>query len=424
MVNKRLQILIVTESLPYPLTSGGKICLFNFVDYLRKFHDFTIIIPSDSSETAKHKADLKTLWPEVQLECIEESSPLSTTTPSVFIAKALRFLARKITGNKIDQEMPDYKLDFTDSFKAHSIKFISALKTISNSKNFDIIQIQYTRNLNLLSVLPSKPKKIFEQIESQFDVMKDYAKTKNIEQDYADYLVKNSEFLENAYINAYDAVFTLNEKDSAYFRSVLKNPKIFTTPFGVLDRDIAVNPFSGFAAKKIVFSGNESHYPNLDALEWYLSEVQPKVFKELKLILHITGKWSEETKLRLIKICPHIKFEGFLDDYPSFLKDSIMIVPIRIGGGGLRTKILYALANRVPVVSTGIGAFGIEGKHLEHFLISDTGKAFFEAIKDLSTDKEKTTRIINNASAIIEEKYSQTKTSELRHKLYLEILSK
>lgn len=421
--NKRLQILIVTESLPYPLTSGGKICLFNFVDYLRKWHDFTIVTPSYTPETAVQKNQLKVMWPDVQLECVDVSVPIQKPTLSSFLAKGLRFMAGKINSGQAVREDADHKLDFTDSFKPHSVKFISALKTISHSKTFDIIQIQFTRNLNLLSILPSQPKKIFEQIESQFDVMKDYAKTKKLDETYSNYVVRNSEFLENAYINAFDAVFTLNEKDSEYFRSVHSKPSIYTTPFGVLDKDIPKNPSVTFVAKKIVFSGNESHYPNLDALEWYLKEVQPKVFEKLELTLHITGTWSNETKTRLTKVCSHIKFEGFIEDYQSFLQGSIMIVPIRIGGGGLRTKILYAMANRVPVVSTSIGAFGIEGNHLEHFCISDSGSAFFEALQVLATDQNKAAQIINNAATLISERYSQSKTSELRNKLYFDILT-
>jgi glycosyltransferase involved in cell wall biosynthesis len=424
MANKRLKILIVTEALPFPLTSGGKICLYNFVDHLRKLHDFTIVSPSYSNETTKQKQLLNSLWPEVKLECVDILVPESKKSLLSFLAKSLRFVAGKITGKENLLESIDYKLDFTDSFKPHSIKYISALKIISHSQPFDIIQIQFTRNLNLLSTLPSQPKKIFEQIESQYDVMKDYAKTKKIDENFTNHVVKNSEFLENAYINAYDAVFTLNEKDSTYFKSVLSKPSVYTTPFGVLDKDIPKVAPTTFDAKKIVFSGNESHYPNLDALEWYIKEIQPKVFQQLQLTLHITGTWSNETKERFTKLCPHIKFEGFIDDYQSFLKDSIMIVPIRIGGGGLRTKILYAMANHVPVVSTTIGAFGIEGSHLKHYHISDSENAFFESIVILATDQNASLELTKNASALVLEKYSQTKTSELRHKLYLEIIAK
>lgn len=425
--NKRLKILIITETLPYPLNSGGKICLYNFVDYLRKFHDFTIFVPSYTNDDETQKMKLNALWPNVCIEYVSLTKPTENKSISGFLNKSLAFLSRKIAAlvnTPAAENELSYKLDFTDSFKPYPSTYIKALKTISNKKAYEIIQIQFTRNLNLLSVLPEKPKKIFEQIESQFDVMRDFTVTKKIDATYSDYLVKNCEFLENAFINSFDAIFTLNNHDSNYFKKVLKGPAVYSSPFGVLDVDIPAALKSEFEVKKLVFSGNESHYPNLDALEWYLKEIHPSVSQKPGPTLHITGKWTEAGKSRLTAISNNIKFEGFVEDYKAFLQNSIVIVPIRIGGGGLRTKILYAMANGIPVVSTHIGAYGIEGNHAEHFYLADSASKFIKAIMQISDNKQIAEQLRQNAFKLVSEKYSQTKTSELRNKLYKEITGK
>jgi glycosyltransferase involved in cell wall biosynthesis len=423
MENKRLKILIVSDTIPYPLSSGGRICTFNFIDYLRTKHDFTLIAPSHSEEIQENKETLQKLWPNVTIESVD----LYNSNKKSFVVRVVDFIKRKLDllQNKIDYVADlEYKrkLNFTVPFSPINEHFILSVQKTCQQGNFDIIQVQYTHNLNLITILPNKPKKIFEQIESQFDVIKDYAKTKEINQTYADYLVKNSEKLENFYINQYDGVFTLNENDTEYFRKNLINSKVFTSPFGVLDREINKNNLSKIKIKKIVFSGNETHYPNYDALKWYLSVVHHKIYSEFGLNIHITGNWSDGSKNNLKSLSKGVYFDGIIDDYSSFLNNSIVVVPIRIGGGGLRTKILYAMANGAPVVATSIGAFGIKGNNKEHLLIANNENDFYNSIKQLILNKIELDLMIKNAHELILNEYSQSVTAELRNKYYLNLV--
>lgn len=424
MENKRLNILIISDFLPYPLDSGGKVCLYNFVDHLRDRHNFTLFTPSYSEGFAKQKDHFKKIWPEVQIESVDLTEASLKIPVRLKVLKAvlrrLHLLLDKWTYTP--DENYKRKLDFSSQFAAFPPKYINALKELCKSKDFDIIQVQYTRNLNLVSILPQRAKKIFEQIESQFEVLKDYSKTKGFDDHYTDYLVSNSEIIENAYINRYDAVFTLNPNDANYFNERLTHPKIFSSPFGVLNRDILSGPVKSLKPKKIVFSGNESHYPNVDALEWYLSSIHNKLTGENRIKLHITGNWSDQTKEHMRKLNGSIVFEGFVEDYNEFLKESIVIVPIRIGGGGLRTKILYALANGIPVVTTSVGAFGIEATHGVHLYKADNETEFADSISGLINNESAAEQIAANGRELILEKYSQTKTAEKRNELYFQIL--
>ena len=423
--NKRLKILIVTDFIPYPLSSGGRICLFNFVDYLRKDHDFTLFTPSYSTEIDNEKKALNKLWNNVKLFNVDLSGDRNSEALPSFKFRVLKFFKRKIDRiiNEISvEEKNNYKLDFTVPFKPKPKLYIKELKAICDANEFDIIQVQFSGNLNLIEFLPQKPIKIFEQIESQYDVLKDYAESIKTEQIYTDYLSRNSEVLENSYIGKYDAVFTLNAKDTEYFKLELGHSNIFTSPFGVLNKDVLKDVKQGFSPIKIVFSGNESHHPNYDALQWYLKEMHGEITKEHQLSLHVTGVWSEHTQAKFKKMNSQIVFEGFVDDYQSFLKNSIVIVPIRIGGGGLRTKILYAMANGSPVVTTSIGSFGIEGVNEEHYFVSDTELDFVNSIGKLITNLEKTDVMVENAHTLVMNKYNQTKTSEVRNSQYLELV--
>ena len=91
-----------------------------------------------------------------------------------------------------------------------------------------------------------------------------------------------------------------------------------------------------------MFLGPEAHYPNLDAVNWFLEESWPKISKahpEVKF--QIISKWSEEfKKLHIDK--PNIEFLGFVEDLSQAFDGAIMIVPLRIVSG-MRMKILEGI---------------------------------------------------------------------------------
>jgi glycosyltransferase involved in cell wall biosynthesis len=426
MKNEKLKILIISDSVPYPLSSGGKVCTFNFIDYLKSRHDFTLIFPVYSEESIQNKEKLAKIWPQVNLIGVEIFTDRYSSKSS-WVKNRLRFFRSVVSnfGRKKSNNAPllySRKLDFTESFKPVRPEFVLELRKLVINNDFDIIQVQYTHNLNLVEVLPKSSYKIFEQIESQFDVLRDFAITMKMNAEYVDYLKRNCESLENFYIGKYDAVFTLNESDKIYLELNTSKTKIFNSPFGVLSTDIADNPNFNITPSKLIFSGNEAHHPNYDALEWYLKNVHEKVFLKQKLILHVTGNWSNAAIKYFKTLSSKVIFEGFVEDYTVFLKGGIVIVPIRIGGGGLRTKTLYAMANGVPVVTTTIGSFGIEGKDQQHFLLADSPTDFELAIESLILNNEKSTKISKEAFNLIQQKYSQTVTAELRNSYYLELL--
>jgi glycosyltransferase involved in cell wall biosynthesis len=98
-----------------------------------------------------------------------------------------------------------------------------------------------------------------------------------------------------------------------------------------------------------------------------------------------------------------------------------MIVPVRIGGG-IRTKILYAMAQGVPVISTTIGCEGIEVKDKESILIANDATSFASAIKESMEDIDATKKRIDKSREVIEKLYSQDAAGKRRYECYLNVL--
>jgi glycosyltransferase involved in cell wall biosynthesis len=219
----------------------------------------------------------------------------------------------------------------------------------------------------------------------------------------------------------YDGIFVFSEDDRKRLLADLPGKLVFNIPFPVLDDQFSDLTERAIQINKLVFVGGEGHEPNRDAVEWYANEICTEVSKDYKLNLHVIGNWSKKTINSLQKQKP-ISFAGVIEDLAGYCKDSIMLVPVRVGSG-IRTKILYAMAQGVPVISTTIGCEGINAENGKEILIADTPREFSEAVGTLLSQPERTLSMIKNAQNLIRNKYSQRINAELRQDYYNQILS-
>ena len=129
-----------------------------------------------------------------------------------------------------------------------------------------------------------------------------------------------------------------------------------------------------------LFCGALDYTPNTDGLAWYFETIHPRVMErcpEFKVIL--VGK-NPTAEVRGFAALPGVEFAGEVPDVrPFYQKAWMQMVPLRIGGG-TRLKIAEGLAMANPVVSTTLGAQGLELNHDEHLLLADTPEAFADAM--------------------------------------------
>jgi polysaccharide biosynthesis protein PslH len=129
-----------------------------------------------------------------------------------------------------------------------------------------------------------------------------------------------------------------------------------------------------------LFCGALDYTPNTDGLAWYFETIHPLVLArrpDFKVIL--VGKNPTEEVRRFASL-PSVDFAGEVPDVrPYYQKAWMQIVPLRIGGG-TRLKIAEGLAMANPVVSTTLGAQGLDLHHQEHLLLADSPQDFADAM--------------------------------------------
>ena len=155
----------------------------------------------------------------------------------------------------------------------------------------------------------------------------------------------------------------------------------------------------------VVFFGLLSYAPNIDGVIYFIQKIWPRVAEaHPKARFKIIGG-KPPRSLQLLA-GPRVELTGFVPDLrPHLAAAAAVVVPLRLGGG-TRLKIVEAMAMGKAVVSTSLGAEGIEGLPGRDLLIEDQPEAFAGAVNRLLGDPELAARIGQSARSLAVEKYS------------------
>lgn len=172
----------------------------------------------------------------------------------------------------------------------------------------------------------------------------------------------------------------------------------------------------------LVFTGSMDWRPNQDSVEYFVREILPLVkntHPDIKTVL--VGRNPPAKILELGKY-DGVTVTGTVDDVRPYIKRAnVFIVPLRIGGGS-RLKILEAMAMKKPVVSTSVGAEGLDVTDGRELLIADTPEQFAEQIDMLLSDHGKARRLGEAGRTLVEQHYGWDALSRKLEKFMMRLV--
>lgn len=170
-----------------------------------------------------------------------------------------------------------------------------------------------------------------------------------------------------------------------------------------------------------LFIGNFENLPNRDALEWLLQEIWPRVRQALPTAgLTVIGARMPEA-LRAHDGQHGIRIVGEVEDpIPAYHRHRVLLVPLR-AGSGTRLKILEAFAAGLAVVSTRLGAEGLDVEHDRHLLLADDVAGFAAAVAALLGDAARGERLAREARGLVVASYDAARAAELNYAAVLEL---
>jgi glycosyltransferase involved in cell wall biosynthesis len=170
----------------------------------------------------------------------------------------------------------------------------------------------------------------------------------------------------------------------------------------------------------LLFLGSYNHKPNIDAAEFLIRKIWPLVQRELpKANLIVAGSPPERLPSYRSSM-QNVRFPGFVEDIDDLYRQSRVVCTPILSGSGTRVKIIEAAAYGKPIVSTRIGAEGIEMQDEHEILLRDNPKSISEACIRLLNDYALCKHMGETARRAVVYKYDQKKIKQMIQGLFKE----
>jgi glycosyltransferase involved in cell wall biosynthesis len=220
---------------------------------------------------------------------------------------------------------------------------------------------------------------------------------------YLKHLASKLKKYEYQTINEVDGIAAISFEDTERYQHLLKNVPLITIPFGI---DLENYQFTDITTSKpctFFHIGSMEWKPNEEAINWLLDEIWPTV-AHLPISLHLAGRkmpsyvQSQSTNNLIVynEVPDAIQFMSQFD---------VLIAPL-LSGGGMRIKIIEAMALGKAVITTTIGAEGIAYQNGENIWIADTKEDFTFAMKHFAENLNEVKKIGTNARKLVESTYN------------------
>lgn len=396
------RILQLCPQVPYPLSDGGKVGIFNITKHLaRRGHRITMLALDRT--------------PDV------DASPLEEFCKLIRIPHSNRNSIPAALMNLLSDE--PYNIS-----KYESKPYRQVLSNLVTRQPFDVVHVDHLhmaryglfckKHYNLPAVL--REHNIESVIVERFAENARPAPLRF----WAKAQARRIRSYEGLLASQYDACCAITQNDRDRLARLAPKAKIQVIPAGV-DESLFASQ-AGDNQKRIHDSiallGSFDWFPNQDALDWFTKSILPRV-RQLQpdVRLFVIGKGVSKDVLSQQN--DRLVVRGFVPDLAEELsRYLVMVVPLRIGGG-MRLKIVESFAMRIPVVSTSIGCEGIACHDGEHLAVADTEEGFASKVVQLLNDAALRTRLSENAFTLARTRYRWDTIAADFESVYNEVIS-
>jgi len=294
---------------------------------------------------------------------------------------------------------------------------------------FDIIQME---SIHLMSYLPSirrarkRPIVVCDWHNIESELMRRYSERERgrLRGAYAGRTSRQMSEFEKRALRDFDAHVVVSQRDADRMRAINPDARIFVVENGVDTAFYAaLEEKAELPARRIVFVGSMDYHANIDGAVNFANSAWPRLRKRQPgLIFTIVGK-DPAPAVRELGQLPGIEVTGTVDDVRPFYREAIAaVVPLNVGGGS-RLKILEAMAAGVPVVSTTLGAEGLDVQRDENIVIADSTEELIESITSVVENEDRRRHLIAAGRALVLKRYDWSSLGASLFRVYDALLS-
>ena len=404
-----MKILVITPYLAYPGADGGGTVMFNLIRHLAARHEIACLSFARQQDLS-HLARLEPY-------CVELTTvPFTGGAGGAPIAKLLN-LARRVVHNLLTYTTMTPVVVRKCQSKAMGEEIRRAIE----KHKPDVVHLCFPQMAHYIGACDGVPAIMDTLDVALVGVFRRAMSARRIwAKSY--YLVQWLFWVryESRFFPRFGKVLTVTSQDAAALKMVMPDLDVYAdaiavdiVPHTVSKRDNSV---------RIGFLASFNHQPNVDAALYFAESVLPLVRKRLPDAEFVVAGRNPPPLLLDAKKAG-VTCLDFVEDVSSFYESvDVVVAPIRYGGG-IKIKVLEAMACGKPVVTTSVGAEGIMENGECAFLVADDPAAFAEAVVALLSDKGRCDLLGEQARQVIERRFSWQRLCDDLDKIYLTLVA-
>lgn len=395
-----MKILLILPRIPAPPNDGGAIYVYHITKHMAlRGHNLVMA----SFESNRHEQKPKMLAPYCRIYSLPihfKPYNVPSVLKSTFTRQPITVQHRMDVDlmNKIISEIPDQSFDLISIEGIHSAQFI------------DIVKKKY----------PNTPVILRQANVEHLLIERNAQKTKNLA---IRWFLKDQARLMKKYeiqsMQMVDGVTAVSSFDMEKFLELIPG-----LPNEVITDGADLPEMQNIQrdTNTLLAISNWAWRPNIEGLKWFIQKVWPKLRSTYpELIFEIAGHGIPK-RLQKEFIRLGITYLGFVDDIEECRQKATMMVVPLLSGSGVKLKILEGLASGVPVITTAVGAEGIDIHPGKEYLHAETPDEFIKQIGRLLNDPELRRELSKNGRRLIEQKYQWDEHAERLEKFMNRII--
>lgn len=331
----------------------------------------------------------------IEVKVLAISTPkhpfIKSAFPEGYIAKySFETLFVDTTLNIVDAFSALVTQDSYNISRFFSTDVDKALVAILESENLDIVMMESLFVAPYLSTIrrcTSAPV-VLRSHNLEYSIWHRLTRTQKtgLKKTYLRILTWQLKAFETKIIGEIDGLIAINSDELAHCKRLGYTGKGITIPFGI-DPNLYEPDHSNLDFPTVFHLGSMDWQPNQEGLRWFLDEIWPLVTAERpKLKMYVAGREMPDWVVSYETNNVHVI--GEVADAKDFMREmGILVIPL-LSGGGMRVKMIEAMALEKAVVSTPLGAKGVKVKNGKEAMLARSAEDFAQAIIQLSDDKE------------------------------------